>query len=315
MTRRLASSGSALLFALVLLGACAGQQRPRPVPAPVPDIPYGQGLLWKIEAPGQSSPAFVFGTIHVDDPRVTNLPPVVEQAFTSSQSFHPEIAMDPANLARLSMRMFYRDGRTLEEALGPSLYESTEDLLEDYGIPEDAARFMQPWAVIMILSTPPQSAVLRGALLGEGEAEVLDVMLYRRALEREMLVVELETVDEQVAIFDGLSREDQVALIRAAVQDLDNRGNLDLDDLIRAYSERNLARIVQSLTDQERGNPLLARVHRRLLNNRNHVMTNRMDGYMRAGGAFVAVGALHLPGKEGVLQLLENRGFVLTRLY
>lgn len=312
MLRRSAS----IVVSLLLLGAtaCAAAQ-PNRRPLPVSNVPFGHGLLWKIEAPGQSSPGYVFGTIHVDDPRVTALPPAVERAFAASQSFHPEIAMDPANLARLSMRMFYRDGRTLEEALGPSLYQSTEDLLEDYGIPEDAARFMQPWAVIMILSTPPQSSVVRASLLGEGESEVLDVMLYRRALDRSMFVAELETVDEQVAIFDGLSREDQVALIRAAVQDLDNRGSLDLEDLIRAYTERNLARIVQSLTDQERDNPLLARVHRRLLNDRNHVMTDRMIGFMQSGGAFVAVGALHLPGNEGVLQLLENRGFVLTRLY
>jgi hypothetical protein len=157
---------------------------------------------------------------------------------------------------------------------------------------------------MMALSMPPPRT-----------GEFLDLVLQARATRQNLPVSGLETVAEQLAIFDGLPLPQQIALLEDTVRmqaDLDK----EFEALHKAWLARDLAAIVaiseKHQPDDER---LYNEVMDRLLAQRNRRMAERMAPMLRQGGAFIAVGAAHLPGETGLLRLIEKAGYRVTVVY
>lgn len=267
---------------------------------------FGQGLLWRIE--GANAPAsHVFGTVHLADPRVTRLPTSVARELNRARSLSLEVTLDAASILGLANRMLYTDGRDLAGVAGIELYEKAAALTAGLGLPDPLLRMFKPWAVALVLSAPPQDP-----------SGVLDFTLARMAREQGKPVHELEGMDEQVSVLESIPEAEQVALLRHAV---DNRERLAyfVGRVIEAYLARDLTamwRISEESAgkgeDEQRLNEMFAR---RLIYERNARMVKRMEPRLGEGGAFIAVGALHLYGSQGVLALLEGRGYRVTRVY
>ena len=159
----------------------------------------------------------------------------------------------------------------------------------------------------MILSSPKQKT-----------GRVLDLSLHERAERQGKSTCGLETVEEQVAIFDTASVAEQLILLRDTVKRYSQ-----LPDLFTRLIDRYLARdLAGLLTLSQESGPTDAAVKRvfdvfmqRLLDQRNPRLLDRMDAAIRAGGAFIAVGALHLPGEQGLLRLLHQQGYALEAVY
>jgi uncharacterized protein YbaP (TraB family) len=265
--------------------------------------PYGRGLLWRIEGKG-AAPSHVFGTVHLADPRVTKLPPAVANEFDRARSVSLEVTLDAANILTLANRMLYTDGRDLQSVAGAELFGKAAAITEGLGLPEPLLRMFKPWAVALVLSAPPQDP-----------ANVLDFVLARRAQEKGKPVHALEGMEEQIAALEGFPEADQVALLRHAVE---NRARLQdwIGRIVEAYLARDLA-AMQRISEEssggdQRANEVFAD---RLLYQRNERMAERMEARLAEGGAFIAVGALHLYGSRGVPALLESRGYRVTRVY
>jgi hypothetical protein len=267
---------------------------------------YEHGLLWRVE--GANAPAsHVFGTVHLADPRVTSLPPAVARALDQARSFTLEAGIDSADILALAGRMVFNDGRDLPGVAGAELFNRAAKLTAGLGLPEPMLRLFRPWAVAVLLSVPPQDP-----------SNVLDLVLERRAAGQGKPIHQLESMDEQIAVLDGLSEEDQVALLKQAV---DEYGHMprQIGRVVDAYLARDLAglwRVSQeSAGTREEERRLNEVFTRRLLHDRNVRMAERAEPRLREGGAFIAVGALHLYGGSGVLALLEQRGWRVTRVY
>ena len=278
---------------LLLIAAPAAAQR------------YDQGLLWRVEAPSGAS--HVFGTIHVDDPRVTALPPPVTRAFNESRSLIVELTMEPANVMALATRMVLQDGRDLPGIAGGELFGRAASLIGKHGLPEPVLRLFKPWAAAIFLMVPQHDP-----------EKVLDIVLARMAAKQGKPVHELESISEQVDIFDGMTEADQVALLRHAVDNHDRMPKVT-GRLIEAWLARDLAalwRIGQEGVGESEEARRLDRVFRgRLLTERNTRMAERLEPRLKEGSAFVAIGALHLYGNDGVLALLQRRGWRVSRVY
>jgi hypothetical protein len=267
---------------------------------------FGEGLLWRID--GKDAPAsHVFGTIHLADPRVTTLPPSVAREFKRSRSLTIEAGLDSSNLAALASRMIYTDGRDLSGVAGEELFKRTAALAGGIGLPEPAVRLFKPWALALLLSVPPQDP-----------ASVLDYVLARMALEQGKAVMELESLDEQVSVFEGMSEADQVALLGHAVNSYERLPQV-MERLIGVYLKRDLAAMWRISEENSGGSEETKRISQlfaqRLIYDRNTRMAERMGAQLKQGGAFIAVGALHLHGDRGVLSQLERRGWRVTRVY
>jgi uncharacterized protein YbaP (TraB family) len=265
---------------------------------------YGEGLLWRID--GKGAPAnHVFGTIHLADPRVTALPPAVANEFKQARSLTIEAGAGTSSIATLANRMIYTDGRDLPGVAGDALYKRVAALSVPLGLPEAAVRLFKPWAMTLLLSAPQQDPT-----------KVLDYALARMALDQGKPVLELESLDEQVSVFESMSEADQVALLRHAVANYERLPQV-IERLIAAYLKRDLAAMAR-ISDEDAGEDM-KRIKeifvQRLIVERNTRMVERMEASLKQGGAFVAVGSLHLYGERGVLALLEGRGWKVTRVY
>jgi uncharacterized protein YbaP (TraB family) len=297
------------LCSLLLLVPLAGHAADcRPVTANPPDAnkrqDFSRGLLWRIETPGVA-PSHLFGTYHSNDPRITTLPCPVQEAFDRSASYTMEVITNGAGIVSMAEAMFFSDGKSLKDVLGEPLYQET---LHAAGVSETGntggINHMKPWAVLMTLSAPR-----------EGRGLFLDLALQFSATQRGIPTYGLETMQEQIAVFNGMSLDDQIVLLRDAVQNAQLTQEV-MQELTRAYLNGDLNALLKL---SEKYKPQDARIYNammdRLLVQRNANMAERMRERLKEGNAFVAVGALHLPGDTGLLRLLSNAGYRVTRVY
>lgn len=268
------------------------------------DSRFEQGLLWKIEASG-AAPSYLFGTMHSDAPEVTRLPGPVKQAFDGSSGLTLEVTFAPEALQAMAAAMMMVNGSTLKSILSPSLYRKAVKAMALQGMPENLVARMKPWAVAVALSMPPTD---RGV--------VLDHSLYQQAVARGVPVDGLETASEQMAIFDVLTESEQVQFLQETLQQLPQMDDM-LKQLQSAYLSRDLAELMRiNEASMSYGDKALAdKFIKTAIVDRNRKMADRMQSRLEKGNWFIAVGALHLPGDKGILRLLIDSGYKVTKIY
>lgn len=265
---------------------------------------FKQGLLWKVEKEGYTT-SYVFGTMHSTDPRVLDLTAQIKPMLLESGQFAMELLFTPDVALKMQMAMFFQDDKRLDQMLDQALFQKLQEQLAFYGIPAPMVHQFKPWAAMITISLPPQM-----------QGEFLDLALHNLARERGKPAFGLETVEEQVAVFENLSLKAQTALL---VESIKNHHKLEteLEKLTQAYLDRNLA-LLTTLSEEQMDtvDPAIKEAFMEgIAIKRNHTMVAAMLPLMQRDGTFVAVGALHLPGEEGVLQLLQNRGFKISRAF
>lgn len=275
-----------------------------PLPAVASDQEHG--LLWRIERDGETA-GYLFGTIHSDRPEVLDLPAPVERAFERAARYAFEI--DQRNIDRRDIMqvMHYPEGTSLPQRLPADLWKRTRKVAAQRGLPADTVTSMEPWALAMILGLPPADP-----------QRILDMHLQQRARDTGRPVTGLESVTEQLSIFDRLDESDQIEMLATAIRMVETgRADELFEQMVDAWLERDLRRIVELSDDH----PAIAdpatndRLMNQLLEQRNRRMVERMRPLLEAGGAFIAVGAMHLAGDEGLVRLLERRGYLLSPVY
>jgi len=272
-----------------------------------PSILHPNGLLWKIEKPTTSA-SYLYGTMHVSDPRVTRLAAPVEQAFEQADHFVMEVLMNFEAIAYVSRLSFFEDGRTLSALMGKSDYGQLTRLLDKrIFITEEVVNNMKPWAVLMLLMLPADQQLQN--------KPALDMVLFKTALQRKMQVSGLETVQEQIDIFESMAMKDQLWLLNRAIKDIETTDAL-FPKMLSAYINRDLAGLVNIQSEfMYPDSEIDDRFMNQLLDARNVRMANRLSPLLKQGKAFIAIGALHLPGRGGVLDLLEAQGYKVTPVY
>lgn len=272
-------------------------------PAAAPDI--SKGLLWRIDQEGTTR-GYLFGTIHLAHPQVSTPGPHVLQAMAASDAVVTELAMDADHLQGAAAALLLPPGQSLKSIVGGEVFRELLPAMAGRGIPEELVERLRPFAVIALLVIPPGS-----------DQPPLDGVIYYLGQRLGKRVAGLETLEEQVRLTDSLDPVTSRVVIgellrlQALIPGL-------VTQLIEAYSDEDLRRL-EELSDS--GLPMSAqalelqrRFNRRLVDERNHTMADRMEALFRQGVSFVAVGALHLPGEEGLLRLLQRRGYRLTRV-
>ena len=167
------------------------------------EMAYGQGLLWKIERDSierdSLAPSYLFGTIHITDERVLNLPAEVTQAFDGARSATFEVIMTDELRMDLAKAMIVAPDRTLDRVLSPALYDAAMAAGARYGLAPAQLRYFKPWALAMFLSVP-QAEFARSAT----GVLPLDQALQDRAQAQGKPVHQLETGAELGKLPDGL---------------------------------------------------------------------------------------------------------------
>jgi uncharacterized protein YbaP (TraB family) len=267
-------------------------------------------LLYEVRSP--TNTVYLFGTIHVGARALYPLSAQVEASFAHAQVLALEADPTEASSAAAAMALgMYTPPDTLADHISPELYAQVQAVLPRVGLPIEFARAMKPYLLAMTI------AMMEIQRLGYDPALGLDAHFARRARAESKSIVELESMEQQMALFEGLSPATQEALLHMAVKGVaDGELATEVSDLMAAWKAGDVPGIQRSVTRELEDLPAPAAeaLRERLYERRNHAMAAKVSA-MLAGTRphFVAVGAGHLIGPTGLPELLRKQGFDVRR--
>jgi len=287
----------------------------RKVEAEAGAVPNGRGLLWKLEKQGEK-PSFLFGTMHMTDERVTTLPAAARKAYDGASTIIIETTevLDKrkmmAAIAAEPGLMMFTDNTTLSSLLSPEDAAVLNKGLDARGIPPATVAKMKPWILSAMVALPACEVARQSA----GEP-VLDVKLANDAKASGKAVEGLETVADQLRAMASLPLAFHMKGLVDTLK-LGDKTN-DLNETMIVLYQRGevgmfwpLFRVV--LPDAESDQAGYAAFEQTMITNRNKVMVAHAEPILAKGNAFMAVGALHLPGPDGLVEDFRKAGYIVT---
>lgn len=280
-------------------------------------VPNGEAVFWKIEREGVE-PSYLLGTAHVTDPRVTTLSPMMTNALEAADI----VALELKELGSQQefMMAAMRHAALMVLPPGQSLWDLVPDadeaaIRDNVNLPPGAAKTIfgyQPWVVAAMLSVPICETSRKQAGI-----QSLDAALARQAEIQGSELAGLETVEEQLTLFANMPLDLQTKYL-VSVARLGNRTSDFFETLISLYEQRRITAYMPLMLKLEPmdkdGEAMMAFVEEELTRKRNHTMARRAEKLLARGNAFIAVGALHLPGEEGLVELIRKSGYKVTPL-
>lgn len=285
------------------------------IDAEAAETPNGKGLLWKIEKAGVPR-SFLFGTMHMTDPRVTVLPPAAQKAFDASDTVVIETTeiLDQSKMMAAIMKepdlTMFTDGTTLTSLLSPEDVAIVDKALDARGIPPASVSKMKPWMLSAMVALPACELARKA-----GGEPVLDIKLAQDAKAQGKEIDGLETVADQLRAMASLPLEFHMKGLVDTLK-LGDRMDDVIETMIVLYQRGDtgmfwpLFRAV--LPSDAGGDDGFAAFDEAMVKARNRTMVERAEPILARGNAFIAVGALHLPGADGLVELLSKDGYTVT---
>lgn len=267
----------------------------------------GSSLLWKATAP-RGGVVYLAGSIHLLSDEYYPLAPAFETAFAESDLLVEEIDMGDMQAPESQMLMLTRGmmpaGKTLESVVSPDTMAAVRTKVTELGLPLAPLQLFKPWALSLTLQGLEWQKAGLDPNLG------LDKHFYDRAKAGGKAVQGLETLDFQIAQFDGLPMPLQDRLLSTTLKEMASTAD-SVNTLARAWKSGDASTIETMVLRDLRTEP---EMYQRLLIDRNSNWLPKIQAlFTRPKPAFVVVGAAHLVGSDGLVAALAARGITLTQ--
>ena len=274
----------------------------------------GNAVFWKLERTGRA-PSFLLGTVHLTDERVALVDATIETALDTAKVLLIENAAKPSGpTMRSSSGLLdagvYTDGRSLDTVLSKREFEEVRAATG--GMPPEILRRYRPWMVSLMLAA---SACERQRIANG--YRVLDMVVADFASARGIPIEGLETTEEQISGLAAIPEDEQLGMLRATIALIGDSENLR-ETMVQLYLSRRMGVLweLQLALAEKSGIPsaAFASFEEKVIVERNRRMRDAALPYLEQGGAFIAVGALHLAGKTGLVELLRAAGYTATAI-
>lgn len=259
--------------------------------------PLENSLLWEITSPGQAKPSYLFGTIHLICPTDFSLSDSLKATLARTQQVALEIDMDdPGMMASMMKSMNMSDGNELKKLMTEQQYAKLSQFYKDsvgvaLGMFEKAKPFILMGPLFnAVLSCQPQS---------------YEMSLVELAAKQKSEVIGIETLDEQMAIFDTIPYQDQIKTIITMIDSLP-QARKEFSNLVALYKSQKINDLYNLMMVSNYGMDGNEEV---MLFARNKKWVPRIKKIAAEKPTFFAVGAGHLGGDRGVISLLRKEGF------
>lgn len=262
----------------------------------------GQGLVYAMYRDGALA-GYLLGTMHSEDPRVTGLlrqfAPLIEQVEVVTI----ELVPDAVALLAVAAATLLPPGQSLRELIGDQRFEAVADIAAPRGMPIAVLDRLRPWAAAVTLGMPAADS-----------GRFLDMEIYLKALQLQRRVVGLETVAEQLAVFDAMPSEVQLLLLEEVVKNAAQMPK-QLEELTSAFLAGNLDSLDRVARAQYGSAPVEIGqwFDDVLIGERNARMLARLAPLLQQQRVLIAVGAMHLVGDTGLIAGLRRLGYRLER--
>ena len=274
-----------------------------------PAFSYGQkSFLWKVQS--SRSTIYLLGSIHFLKDDVYPLNQTIENAYESSDKLVVEADISQLgnlDLKTLADRAFYKSGDHIEKHVSQETYRLIEKESGSLGMPVELVGMQKPW----LLALSFQSMQLMR--LGYDPQHGVDYHFLARA-QGKKTILELESLDDQLKLLSGFSDKEQERFLLYTLKTL---GSMDrqVGSMVRAWATGDAQAMESILSEAALQDVSLAPIVVKLFDERNMRMTSKIEGYLNSSGSyFVIVGAGHLVGKRGIVELLKNKGYGVEQL-
>ena len=273
---------------------------------------FTKGVLWQIEK-DKELVGYIFGTIHMNDKRINEVRKSIIDKFDemtsfAMESFPSDHYWNPYHGGqRIKGDMTLPKGQTLEMLIGKDLYARVEEVLLGLGLDKETILHLKPWAAMRSFAVKAENT----------EDLILDYELLDRAAAQRKDLYQVESIEEFLITFYSMPEDVQIKLLEFTVNSYKEMRNT-INMMLEAYLEEDLTKMYQISTSFIPNKPEYEKYRetylKHVVKNRNVVMEHYMRKPMREKKTFIAVGALHLYGDEGVLALMEKDGYKVKRI-
>lgn len=263
----------------------------------------GNTLLWKVSGKQLKKPSFLFGTFHLLCKDDIHFSAALKQAIGMSDTIYMEMDMDDPSLMLSGMLyMNMKDSTKLEDIYTEAEYQKVKDYFSDsLHIPIAMFERAKPYFLV---------ALLYPRMMDCKTPAGIEQALLAIAKEKEKEIKGLETMKFQASVFDSIPYEWQAKELLKNIDSFSVAKN-EFDKMLRLYKNQQLDSIANMIKESEFGEDKYGDI---LLTQRNKNWVEQLKGIMKSQSVFVAVGAGHLVGNTGLIELLRKEGYKVEPL-
>ena len=258
--------------------------------------------VWAIH--GDHNTVYLAGSVHLLKAGDSSLPAGFDRAYQGSKAIVMELAIDkidPMATAQWMMENgMLKEGTTLRAEIGDERYSRVSKEAERLGIPMEAADMLQPWVLGL------QLVEMQYMQLGFDPQQGVEQQLEHKAQADGKPISGLETMDEQLGVLQSMSKADQARFLDMTVTEMHDVAG-ETQSVVSAWRSGDAAKLAALLSDEYKSFPNL---YRALVTERNKRWVPQIEQLLHGNqDVFVVVGALHLVGDGGLLELIRHDGF------
>jgi uncharacterized protein YbaP (TraB family) len=263
--------------------------------------------VWAIH--GDHNTVYLAGSVHLLKASDSALPSAFSRAYAESKELVMELDIDKVDPMEAGGWMMehgmLKEGTTLRSTIGDERYRRVSTEASRLGIPMEAVDQLEPWVLALQLTE------LQYMRLGFDPQQGVEQQLQNRAHQDGKPIRGLETMEEQLGVLQGMSYSDQARFLDLTVTEM-NDAEKDTQVVICAWRSGDAAKLASLLSDEYKTFPALYRV---LVTDRNKRWIPQIEAFLHEKqDYFVIVGALHLVGDGGLLELMRRDGFKAEQL-
>jgi len=258
--------------------------------------------VWAIH--GDHNTVYLAGSVHLLKADDSSLPQAFDHAYKGSKALVMELAIDKVDPMEAASWMMengmLKEGATLRATIGEERYRRVSKEAERLGVPMEAADMLQPWALGL------QLIEMQYVQLGFDPQKGVEQQLQHKAQADGKPISGLETMDEQLGVLQGMSYPDQARFLDMVVTEMHDVES-ETQSVVSAWRTGDATKLAALLSDEYKSFPALYRL---LVSDRNKRWVPQIEKLLHGNqDYFVVVGALHLVGDGGLLELMRRDGF------
>ncbi|MFP4013692.1 MAG: TraB/GumN family protein [Chitinispirillaceae bacterium] len=278
------------------------------IPDPVSACEGSHPLIYQIDHAGNT--VYLLGSVHYGHEDFYPLGNVIDSVFALSKKLMVEINSKAPDFKEKSIQLLkagmLEGGKTLEDVISDSAYAKTEKTLEELGMPISHFKNYRPWFLALTLEMIFVQA--SGYDVNYG----IDAQYLEKAQKSDKQILEIESVEEQIKLLEELDNEEFLLYSLES-----NSAKMEqINSLLKAYLCGDDEKLVEIIFSEFKEEPEFENFYKKLITDRNYSMSEYIENYLNSNDepGFVVVGSGHVVGPEGIVEILEKRGFQIRKL-
>jgi uncharacterized protein len=259
-------------------------------------------FLWRVNS--DQNRLYILGSIHLLKKETYPLKKSIEDAFEQTKKLVLEIDLSSANSQKIQQLMLQKsistDGTMLHQSVSDETYQAVAKRAKELDIDIRVLSPFKPWVIAMTM------AAIKLQQLGFDPSLGVDRHLAERAKQTDKPTAGLETAEFQLDLFDRFSAKEQELLLRQSMDEMDHVER-NVTAIVQAWKSGDVGAVERHLLVGMRDYP---EIHRKVIDDRNQRWLPQIENLLSRGeNALIVVGAAHLVGKNGIIELLKDRGY------